>query len=156
MSRYIRLALFASLITHAAAGAQSASSAAQRAIQPLLDRTMQASNAHDTDAFLKYFLHDSTLVFVFNGTVVHGFTALREAQIKAWNNGHTDVAYTVRGSTEYSVLTPDVAVVTLPLGSRRTTPTGEVKTGEAVVTMVWQKRDQGWRVVAAHESTRQP
>lgn len=153
MNRYLRFALLASFITTTMAGAQSAPSAAQREIQPLLDRTMQASNAHDTDAFLEYFLHDSSLVFVFNGTVVHGYTALREAQLKAWNNGQTDVVYTVRGPTEYSVLTPDVAVVTLPFGSRRTTPTGEVKTGEMVVTLVWQKRAPGWRVVAAHESS---
>ena len=153
MKRFTGLAAAACLGIATGVAAQPGRSAVQRQIQPILDSAMQAANAHDADRFLEPFLHDSTLVFVFNGGVTQGFDALRAVQLKAWNNGKTDVAYTVRGPTKYSVLTPAVAVVTLPLASRRTLPSGEVRTADLVVMMVWQKRADGWRIVAAHEST---
>jgi uncharacterized protein (TIGR02246 family) len=134
------------------AAAQSQPTAAQREIQSLMDDELQAANAHDTDRFLATYLHDSTLVFVFNGAVMRGFTALRAAQLKAWS-GSTDVAYSVRGPSDFTILTPAIAVVTEQLSSRRTQPSGEVKTNELTVTMVWQKRPEGWRIIQAHESS---
>lgn len=136
------------------ARAQSApSSPQQREIEPLLDEMMVAANAHDTDRFLATYLHDSTLVFVFNGVVTVGFDNVRALQLKWWNGGKSGVVYSQVGSTDFLVLAPDVVVVTNPLASRRTTAAGEVQTGEFAVTMVWQKQRHGWRIVRVHEST---
>ena len=134
--------------------AQSApSSPQQREIQPLLDEMMVAANAHDADRFLETYLHDSTLVFVFNGVVTVGFDNVRALQLKWWNGGKSDVVYSQAGPTDFLVLAPDVIVATQPLASRRTTAAGEVQAGEFAVTMVWQKQRQGWRIVRVHESS---
>jgi uncharacterized protein (TIGR02246 family) len=146
-------AIIACALASSVGVAQSAPLPAQREIQALIDEQVLAANAHDTDRFLAAYLHDSTLVFVFNGMVVNGFTNLRQLQFKAWNSPKTDAVYTVRGPDSYTALSPSVVLATSLLASRRTQPTGEVQTANLVVTMVWQKRPEGWRIVQAHEST---
>jgi ketosteroid isomerase-like protein len=130
-----------------------AQAGAQAEIQPLLDEQLLAANAHDTDRFLAAYLHDSTLVLVFNGTITTGFAAVRDLQLKWWNYGKSDVVYSARGPATFRMLGPDAAVVTQSLVSRRTGPDGAVVTGDFTATTVWQKRPEGWRVVQAHEST---
>lgn len=127
--------------------------AAQREIEPLLAQQMEAANAHDTDRFLTSYLHDSTFVLVFNDQVIHGFTAVREQQLKWWNNGKSDVVYSERAPSELTVVSPSVVLVTQQLSSKRTLPSGETRGGDFVATTVWQRRPEGWRVVEAHEST---
>jgi hypothetical protein len=124
---------------------------AQQTVQPLLDDLLPAANAHDTDRFLKGYVHDSTLVFVYNGVVTTGFTNVRDMQLTAWAN--TDVVYSQRGPMTVTALTPGIVVVTDPLSSRRTGANGEVKTGDFTVTMVCQRRPGGWRIVYVHESS---
>jgi hypothetical protein len=157
----VRVKVVASLLvsgligTAGAAPAQApqSPSAAQREIQPLLDDEVLAANAHDTDRFLTAYLHDSTLVFIFNGVVTRGFNALHDQQLKAWNNGPSDVMYSLRGPTDYTVLTPGIVLATMLLTSHRTLPTGETRTTELTVSMVWQKRPEGWRIIQAYESS---
>ncbi|HWZ61174.1 MAG TPA: nuclear transport factor 2 family protein [Gemmatimonadaceae bacterium] len=124
---------------------------APRGLQPVLDDLLPAANAHDTDRFLASYLHDSTVVFAFNGIATTGFGNIRDLQLKAW--AKTDVVYSQQGPMRIVTLTPEVAVVTDPLSSRRTLPTGEVKTNDFIVTMVCQQRAEGWRIVYVHEST---
>jgi ketosteroid isomerase-like protein len=134
------------------AQAQSAP-AAQREIEPLLVQQTEAANAHDTDRFLTSYLHDSTFVLVFNDQVIHGFTAVRDQQLEWWNNGKSDVVYSERAPSEFTVVTPTVVLVTQQMSSKRTLPSGETRGGDFVATSVWQRRSEGWRVVEAHEST---
>lgn len=135
------------------AAAQSRPSAAERQLQPLLQEMLVAANAHDTDRFLAPYVHDSTLVMVFNGMVVVGYDSVRALQLKWWNGGHSDVVYSRRGPPQIAVLSPGAVVVTDPLRSARTDSTGVVRTGDFAATSVWQKRPEGWRIVAVHEST---
>lgn len=149
--------MFAALLFPGVARAQTDSfhnsELVQRQIQPLLDEMMLAANAHDTNRFLATYLHQPALVFVFNGVVTKGWDSVQALQLKWWNNGKSDVTYSQRAPSEFTVLSPVVAVVTNPMASRRTLPSGEVSTGEFTVTMVWQKRAEGWRIVQVHEST---
>jgi len=149
MMRIPGMIMLACLALPAAGRAQSV----QQQITPLMDEMMVAANAHDTDRFLATYLHDSSLVLVFNGVVTNGFDNVRALQLKWWNNGKSDVAYAQRGSSEFTVLSPDAAVVTNIMTSRRTLPSGEASAGEFAVTMVWQKQAGGWRIVQVHEST---
>jgi uncharacterized protein (TIGR02246 family) len=153
MTKMFGTALLASLFVASVAAGQSAPAGPQRELQPLMDEEMAAANAHDTDRFLAAYLHDSTLVFVYNGMVVNGFTKLRELQYKAWNSPKTDAVYSTRGPDSYTVLAPDMVLATSLLSSRRTAPTGETKSNDMVITMVWKKRADGWRIIQAHEST---
>ena len=136
----------------AAARAQSAPPPEQQ-IAPLLDSQLVAANAHDTDRFLETFVHDSTLVQVFNGEVTVGYPAVRALQLRWWNNGHSDVAYSRAAPPSFLVLSPVAVVVTEPLTAERTGADGQVARRTIAVTMVWQKRDEGWRVAYQHEST---
>lgn len=116
----------------------------QEQLAPLLHELLLAANAHDTDRFLAPYLHDSTLVMVFNGAVTVGFDSVRALQFKWWNNGATDVTYRQDGPPRFRALTPEIVLVTDPLASDRT---------HFVVTMLCQKLPQGWRIVQVHEST---
>lgn len=135
------------------AGAQTAAASATREIAPLLDAMMAAANAHDTDRFLASYLHDTSLVMVFNGSVIAGYDSVRALQLKWWNNGRSDVAYAFSGPLRYTVLGPAAAVTTFRLHAQRTDSTGARRGGDLAVTSVWQKRPEGWRIVAVHEST---
>ena len=114
---------------------------------------MLAANAHDTDRYMKAFATGPALVFAFNGSIIRGWPDLESQQMKWWNNGRSDVVYTMNGTPDIAVMGPGAAVVTMGLESRRTLANGQPATGTAVVTMAWQKLPEGWRVVQAHEST---
>lgn len=152
--RIVGAGVIASAVLAGSAHTQSArTSRQQQEIQPLLDAMMVAANDHDTDRFLAPYLHDSTLVFVFNGVETVGFENVRALQLKWWNGGKSDVVYSQAGPADFLVLAPDVVVVTNQLSSRRTTTAGELQSGGFAVTMVWQKQHNGWQIVRVHEST---
>ncbi len=120
---------------------------------PSLSADMQrAANAHDTDRFMVPFLHQPSLVFAFNGEVIHGWDALHAQQLKWWRNGKSDVVYTPTGDIQIMSLASDLAVSTQTLSSRRTLPNGKTSTGTFVVSYIWKKLPQGWQIVYGHES----
>jgi uncharacterized protein (TIGR02246 family) len=153
MMKTMVLAGWAGILLGGTAHAQSAAVSPPGQIEPLLAEMLVAANAHDTDRFLAAYLHDSTLVLVFNGVVTTGFTRVRALQLKWWDNGKSNVGYRKRGPTGFRVLTPDIVLATDTLASTRTDSAGVVHTGEFAVTMVWERRPEGWRIVHAHEST---
>ncbi len=164
MKRILNVGLAATLVTSLATSvmvgqtalAQTAaadSAAVTKEIRPLIGEMILAANAHDTDRYMQTFLHDQSAVFAFNGTVIYGWADIAAQQRKWWNNGKPDVVYSDRGMTRYAVLSRDAAVVTIGLESRRTLADGKIGTGTAVVTMVWQRWPEGWRIVQEHEST---
>jgi hypothetical protein len=153
MRNIFRTAILACLFLTGIAHAQPHPTSAQQQIQPLLDEMMLAANVHDTDRFLTVYLHDPSLLFVFNGTVIHGWKDLRDQQLKWWNNGKSDVVYSLRGAPEFTVLCPNLVVTTQPMASHRTLPDGSVHGSDVVVTSVWKALPEGWRIVVVHEST---
>jgi uncharacterized protein (TIGR02246 family) len=152
-------AVVGSLVVSAVGVAQVSPATArsvQRQIEPLMEETIAAANSHDTDRFLATYLHDSTLVFVFNGGVIVGLDSVRTLQLKWWNNGKSDVVYRRTGPFRFTVLGPDAAVVSVQMESSRTLSGGERRASAFAIMDVWQKRPEGWRVVQVHESTAPP
>ena len=145
----------ATLFTLVAAGGARAQLApsAEAQIAPLLDSQVVAANAHDTDRFLQTFVHDSTLVQVFNGEVTLGYPAVRALQLRWWQNGRSDVVYRRAAPPSFLVLDAGAVVVTELLTAERTAADGQVARRTIAVTMVWQKRAEGWRVAYQHESS---
>ncbi len=135
-----------------AAGTQSAA----RQIRAQWDDMQRAANAHDTDSFMAPFAHRPDLVFAVNGEVIHGWDALHAQQQKWWNHGKSDARYTQAGELELIALGPDAEVSTASFTSRRTRPDGKISTGRFVVTYIWKKLPQGWRIVYGHESWARP
>ncbi|MGH8192123.1 MAG: hypothetical protein ACREP2_11815, partial [Rhodanobacteraceae bacterium] len=60
------------------------------------------------------------------------------------------------GAPGFMSLGPDVEIVTWPLASSRTLPDGKTRTSAFVVTYVWQRLPEGWRIVYGHESWAKP
>jgi ketosteroid isomerase-like protein len=145
-------AVFACLI-FASAAAQGHGESVKQQLGPMLHEMDLAANAHDTDRFMKAYLHDPSLVFVIDGEVIHGWDDLRAQQLKWWNDGKTDVVYSTSGEPEIEQLTPSMAIVTETLVGTRTLPDGSSRKREFAVSMVWKKLPEGWRIVYAHESS---
>ncbi|MGH8214633.1 MAG: YybH family protein [Rhodanobacteraceae bacterium] len=136
--------------------AQSVSSPAEQAIRPAMAKMFKAANAHDTDAFMATMVHGPSLVFAINGEVIHGWDALHAQQLKWWNNGKSDAKYVQDGAPAFMALGPDVEIVTWPLVGSGTAHSGKATTSAFVVTYVWQRLPQGWRIVYGHESWKKP
>jgi ketosteroid isomerase-like protein len=115
-----------------------------------------AAKVHDTDRFMAAYMRGPDLVFAINGTVIHGWDALRAQQLIWWRNGKSNVVYTQQGKTEFMGLASGVVATTETIASRRTMPDGRVSTGTFVVTAIWKKLPQGWRIVYGHESWTKP
>jgi len=145
----------ATLLALGAAGRARAQSAPspEAQIAPLLDSQVVAANAHDTDRFLGTFVHDSTLVQVFNGEVTLGYPAIRALQLRWWQNGRSDVVYRRAAPPSFLVLDAGAVVVTELLTAERTAADGQVARRTIAVTMVWQQQPEGWRVAYQHESS---
>lgn len=136
--------------------ARSASSPAEQAIRPAMAKMFKAANAHDTDAFMAAMVHGPNLVFAINGEVIHGWDALHAQQLKWWNNGKSDSKYKQNGAPAFMALGPDAEIVTWPLVGSGTAHSGKAITSAFVVTYVWQRLPQGWRIVYGHESWKMP
>ncbi|HKZ11535.1 MAG TPA: hypothetical protein VJL61_12650 [Rhodanobacteraceae bacterium] len=136
--------------------AQPASSPAEQAIRPAMAKMFKAANAHDTDAFMAAMVRGPGLVFAINGEVIRGWEALHAQQLKWWNNGKSDAKYTQNGTPAFMALGPDAEIVTWPLVGRGTAHSGKAITSAFVVTYVWQRLPQGWRIVYGHESWKKP
>ena len=132
--------------------AQPAASAAEQAIRPQMAKMFEAANAHDTDAFMATMVRSPSLVFAINGEIIRGWDALHAQQLKWWNHGKSDARYLEDGAPGFMALGSDVEVVTWPLIAHGTAADGKSVTSRFVVTYVWQRLPQGWRIVYGHES----
>lgn len=135
------------------AHAADADASAQQQIQQVWQGMMSAANAHNTDRFMSAYLRGPGLVFVFNGQLIHGWDDLHAQQLKWWRNGKSDVVYTETGKTEFVPLAVNLVVTTSQLAARRLLTDGKAGEINLVVTSVWKKLPQGWRIVYGHEST---
>jgi ketosteroid isomerase-like protein len=150
----IAIAAFAACGLFLSAPANTASqSSSESELRPILLQLDAAANSHDTGKFMAFFAHDPHLIFAFNGTEITGFDELTAQQRKWWNDGKSDVVYTRRGDAQFTALSGGGEVVTLVEQSSRTLPDGSNKNNLAVISLVWQKLPEGWRIVYGHEST---
>ena len=128
----------------------------QEQVQPLVDASERAANAHDTDAYMAYLQKSPDLVFAFNGQIIRGWDKLHAQQLVWWKNGKSDAVYTATAAPEFDTLAPDTVLVTQQMYSRRTGTDGKPSLGTFVVTSVWKHLPEGWRIVYAHESWARP
>ena len=142
------LALVASGLVHAG----GTPSSTRQQIQAAWDRMKVAANAHDTDRFMASYLQQPRLVFVVNGEVFHGWDDLHAQQLKWWQNGKANAVYAERGATQFMPLGADLMVTTSQLTSHRTLADGKTSDGSFVITSIWKRLPQGWRIVYGHES----
>jgi ketosteroid isomerase-like protein len=126
---------------------------ASTAVGASLAQMGAAANAHDIDKHVGFYAHDASTELIFNGEQIIGWDSIRAKQAEWWNGGKTDVVYTILAKPDVRAITPELAITTLAMRSRRTAPSGDVTAGFFAVSSVWQKRPEGWRVIYSHEST---
>lgn len=157
MKKFVSVAVMAFVgLAGGSACAQSAASSAEQAIRPVMAKMFKAANAHDTDAFMAAMVHNPKLVFAINGEVIRGWDALHAQQMKWWKNGKSDAKYVQNGAPAFMAIGPDVEIVTWPLAGSGTAHSAKAITSDFVVTYVWQRLPQGWRIVYGHESWKNP
>ena len=155
MQKRLTLAVFA-LVAFVGSCVYAASPTLQQQVQPLVDASERAANAHDTDAYMAYLRKSPDLVFAINGQIIRGWDKLHAQQRVWWKNGKSDAVYTATAAPEFDTLAPDTVLVTQQLASRRTGTDGKPSLGTFVVTSVWKHLPEGWRIVYAHESWARP
>lgn len=152
MSRIVLFWVSGLVVALGAAGVRAAPAVPHSQIRALMADMALAAHAHDTDRFLRPFVHGPSLVFVVNGKIIRGWARLHAAQLTWWRNGKSDVVYTPVGKTRFTDLAPGLVLTTMQLASKRSGPDGKPATGTLAVTDVWKKLPNGWRIVYAHES----
>lgn len=138
------------------APALASASSAEQAIRSVMAKMLVAANAHDADAFMASMLRKPSLVFAINGKVIRGWDALHAQQLKWWKNGKSDAKYVQNGAPAFMAIGPDVEIVTWPLVGSGTAHSAKAITSDFVVSYVWQRLPQGWRIVYGHESWKNP
>jgi len=129
------------------------SSAFQEEVEPLVAELYASANAHDTDRHLAIYARDPALLFVINGEIIQGWDAYRERQRQWWDDGRVTGTYKNIGEPIYEALSENSGITTLLMDTRKHLPDGQVRERQVVVTALWGKRPEGWRITYAHESS---
>jgi uncharacterized protein (TIGR02246 family) len=148
-----RVTLVFTILTTSACNTTRDFNSASTAVNASLAQMGAAANAHDIDKHVGFYAHDASTELIFNGEQIIGWDAIRAKQVEWWNGGKTDVVYTVLAKPDVRAISPELAITTLVMKSRRTATSGDVTEGTFAVSSVWQKRSEGWRVIYSHEST---
>ena len=126
---------------------------AKAEILPLFEAMQAAANARDAEKHLSYYAQGPDLLFVINDRAIVGYDALLKQQREWWQNGKSDVTYTVVGEPQFRMPAPGLVVTTYFLTSRRTLADGSTRHTRFGISALWQRRPEGWRIIYAHEST---
>jgi uncharacterized protein (TIGR02246 family) len=127
---------------------------AEAPLRAALSAMQDAANAHDTDRFMHWYLHDNSLVITFDGDTMRGWQAIRDQQLAWWENGKSKAVYSEEQRPEITMQGADVATTVQWLKVNGPTLDSKAKPARLVVTSVWKQRPEGWRIVLGHESLR--
>jgi len=119
----------------------------------LLEEMTASANAHDAEWHLSFYASDPDLRFVIHDRAIVGWNALLEQQRVWWQDGRSDVVYTMVGEPHFRMPQPGLVVVSYFLASERSTADGTTKRMPLAISAVWQRRPEGWKIIYAHEST---
>lgn len=125
---------------------------AEAPIRAALSAMKDAANAHDTDRFMNWYLHDRSLVITFDGETMRGWQTIRDQQLAWWENGKSKAVYSEERRPQITMQAATVATTVQWLKVNAPTVGTKAKPARLVVTSVWKQRPEGWRIVLAHES----
>ena len=139
--------IFSFVVTDAfGAQAQSPESQVRAAI---VDMNKAAAKL-DADKFMTWYWNSPSLTITFDGQTIRGWQSILDQQRKWWSDTKSGIEYAEQRSPEVVMLSVDVvtSVQWMTVGSGAK---GE-KPAQLVITSVWKKHAEGWRIVLAHES----
>jgi uncharacterized protein (TIGR02246 family) len=127
------------------AQAQSAHVEVRRAMAQM----NSAAAALDADAFMAWYWKSPSLVITFDGEVMHGWQNILSAQRKWWSDKNSGIAFSEEREPEIVSQGPAVLTSIQWMSVR---DAKRAKPSRLIITSVWRKRPEGWRIVLAHES----
>lgn len=152
MASRIAFLLLPVLMLHAGTARADDLARARAEILPLHEAMQIAANDHDVEKHLAYYVREPDLMFIINDRMVVGYDELVKSQRRAWKDGKSDVVYSVEGEPDFRMPADGLIMLTYFLKSHRTEPDGSTMHSRFSVSMLWQRRPEGWRITYAHES----
>lgn len=110
---------------------------------------MSAAGKLDADEFMRSYWQSPSLAITFDGETLRGWDAILNEQRKWWSDKNSGIKFEEGRPPEIVSQERDVATSIQWLNV--TSPETE-KPNRLVITSVWRKLSEGWRVVLAHET----
>ncbi|WP_298092365.1 nuclear transport factor 2 family protein [uncultured Sphingomonas sp.] len=136
---------FVALTGAGVAHAQSGEDQVRRAIMDM----NRAAERLDADAFMRSYWRSPRLTITFDAETMRGWDTIAREQRKWWADKNAGIRFEEQGPAE--IVSQGKGVVT-SLQHMRVSRAGDPKPARLVITSVWKKLPEGWRVVLAHES----
>jgi uncharacterized protein (TIGR02246 family) len=129
-------------------GAQTQSP--QEQVRSAIADMNKAAASLDADRFMTWYWNSPSLAITFDGQTMRGWQSILEQQRKWWSDKNSGVQFTEQRPPDIVMQGADVAssIQWMTIGSTAES----VKPAQLVITSVWKKRAEGWRIVLAHES----
>jgi uncharacterized protein (TIGR02246 family) len=138
-------ALLPALTVSYAAQAQTGPAEVRRAIANM----NVAASKLDADTFMVWYWNSSSLVITFDGEVMRGWQNILAAQRGWWSDKKSGVRFTE--AREPEIVSQGHDVITTIQWMNVADPKS-ASPSKLIITSVWRKRAEGWRIVLAHES----
>lgn len=108
-----------------------------------------AASRLDADAFMVWYWNSPSLVITFDGKVMRGWQNILAAQRGWWSDKKSGVRFTEAHEPEIASQGSDVITT---IQWMNVADPKSPSPSKLVITSVWRKRAEGWRIVLAHES----
>ena len=103
----------------------------------------------DADGFMRSYWQSPDLTITFDGDTMRDWTTILGEQRKWWSDKRTGITFAEERPPE--VLAQGGGIVT-SIQWMKVTSVGGKKPSRLVITSVWKKLPEGWRIVLAHET----
>jgi len=110
---------------------------------------MSAAGKLDADEFMRSYWQSPALAITFDGETLRGWGAILSEQRKWWSDKNSGIKFEEGRPPEIVYQGSDVAT---SIQWMNVTSPEKKKPRRLVITSVWRKLPEGWRVVLAHET----
>jgi len=110
---------------------------------------MSAAGKLDADEFMRSYWQSPALAITFDGETLRGWDAILSEQRKWWSDKNSGIKFEEVRPPEIVSQGSDVAT---SIQWMNVTSPENKKPSRLVITSVWRKLPEGWRVVLAHET----
>lgn len=128
----------------------TAQSPAQQVRSAIVEMNRAAAKS-DADEFMRHYWRSDDLAITFDGETMRGWQRILQEQRKWWADKRAGTTFGEQRAPEIVVQGSGVATTIqwMSVSSARSE-----KPAQLVITSVWKKLPEGWRIVLAHETLR--
>lgn len=118
-------------------------------VRKAISGMISAARRLDADEFMRSYWRSPKLVITFDGETMRGWEVIVNEQRKWWSDKNAGIEFEEGEPAE--IVSQGSDVVT-SIQWMNVTDGSSKKPGKLVITSVWRKLPEGWRVVLAHET----